>query len=414
MSAVAAGSAVVPAVRGAGRREFVALIAACMGMTALGIDSVLPAFGDLRAEFGIDAGSTAVSWVITGYFLGLASGQLFYGPLSDRFGRKRLLSVGLALYIAGAIGSALSPSLVVLVLFRVLNGLGAAGPRSLALAMVRDRFEGEQMARTMSFAMSIFILVPVIAPSLGALVLRFGPWPSVFWGAAVLAAVVAVWTRRLPETLPPERRRNAGVGQLAGAAKVVVRSRATVAYGLGATCLFGSMAAYLGNSEVLIDKVFGFGPQFPLIFGALAVTMGLSTLLSARLVVALGLRTLVRRASLVLVAVSGAFLVTAVVTDGRPPFAVFCVLMALLLPLHTMLMPNCNTAAMGPLGAVAGVGAALLGTITTAGGALLGSVVDSAFDGTVRPLAFAMCLLSVCCCALVHLAERRGGTLRAR
>jgi DHA1 family bicyclomycin/chloramphenicol resistance-like MFS transporter len=414
VSAVAAGPATADAGRVAGRREFVALIAACMGMTALGIDSVLPAFGDLRAEFGIEPGSTVVSWVITGYFLGLASGQLFYGPLSDRFGRKRLLSVGLALYVVGAIGSALSPSLLVLVLFRVVNGLGAAGPRSLALAMVRDRFEGEQMARTMSFAMSIFILVPVIAPSLGALVLRFGPWPSVFWGAALLAGGVAVWTRRLPETLPPERRRRAGLGELAVAAGTVARSRATVAYGLAATCLFGSMAAYLGNSEVIIDEVFGFGPQFPLIFGALAVTMGLATLLSARLVMALGVRTLVRRASLVLVAVSGSFLAVAAIGDGRPPFLLFCVLMALLLPLHTMLMPNCNTAAMGPLGRVAGVGAALLGTIATAGGALLGSVVDGAYDGTVRPLAFAMCVLSACCCLLVHLAEPRDGTIGAR
>lgn len=390
----------------AGRREFVGLIAACMGLTAVGIDAVLPAFGRIRSDFGLPEGSTSVSWVITAYFLGLAFGQLFYGPLSDRFGRKPLLYVGLGLYIAGGVGSALSPTLTVLVLCRVVGGLGAAGPRSLAIAMVRDRFEGEMMARTMSFAMAVFLLVPVVAPSLGAVALQVASWPAIFWGTVVGATALLVWSRRLPETLPPERRRTSGVSDLANAAGVVIRTRPTVAYGLAATCLFGSMAAYLGNSEVIIDEVFGHGPQFPLVFGALAVGMGLATLLSARLVVALGLRKLLRVLSLTLVAVAAVFAIVATVTDGRPPFWAFCAIMAVLLPLHPTLLPNCNTAAMGPVGRVAGMAAAMLGTVSTAGGAVLGSLVDGAYDGTVRPLAYAVLLFSALAATLIYIADR--------
>jgi len=408
MSATTTGPAArVPEQAGVGRREFVGLIAACMGLTAAGIDTVLPAFGRMRSDFGLAPGSTGVSWVITGYFLGLAFGQLFYGPLSDRFGRKPLLTFGLCLYIVGAVAAALSPSLGVLVLFRVVSGLGAAGPRSLAIAMVRDRFEGAVMARTMSFAMAVFMIIPVVAPSLGALALRAASWPAIFWGTAVVAGLVLVWSRRLPETLPPARRRSSGLGELAAAARVVVRSRPTVAYGLAATFLFGSMAAYLGNSEVVIDEIYGRGSQFPVIFGALAVGMGLATLLSARLVVAMGVHRLLRTVSLLLVVGAAVFALTAATTDGRPPFWAFCMILALLLPLHPTLLPNCNTAAMGPVGQVAGTAAAMLGTVSTAGGAVLGSLIDGAYDGTLRPLAFGMLLFGTLAATLIHLAERR-------
>lgn len=394
----------------AGRREFIGLLAGCMGLTALGIDATLPAFAEMRRDFGLEAGSTTVTWVITAYFLGLAAGQLFYGPLSDRVGRKPMFYVGLGLYAVAAAGSALAPSLAVLVLFRFIWGLGAAGPRSLALAMLRDRFTGDQMARTMSFVMAVFIMVPVLAPSMGAVVLRWWSWPSVFWMSVVVAGAMLVWARRLPETLPPERRRNAGAAELFAAGKVVVRSRPTVAYGLAATCLFGSMAAYLGNSEVIIDEIYQRGPQFPLIFGALALTMGAATLLNARLVVGMGLRLLLRRVARVLVAATTGFALVSVATGGDPPLWAFCGMMALLLPLHTTALPNCNTAAMTPLGKVAGMGAALLGTVTTAGGAVLGSVVDRLYNGSTTPLAVAMAIFALVAATLIHLADPRVAT----
>ena len=150
------------------QREFVGLMASCMGMVALSIDLMLPAFPDIREDFGLAADSTETSWIVTAFFLGLAVGQLVYGPLSDRFGRKPLLYIGLSIMVVASSASALAPSLVVVIAFRVLWGMGAAAPRSLALAMVRDTYGGDMMARTMSLIMATFVLVPVLAPGLGS------------------------------------------------------------------------------------------------------------------------------------------------------------------------------------------------------------------------------------------------------
>ncbi len=371
----------------AGPREFVALVATCIAMAALSIDLMLPAFPEMRESFGLAEGSTQVTWVITAFFLGLGVGQLFYGPLSDRFGRKRLLYAGLVLYVISASAAALSSSLSMLILCRVLWGLGAAAPRSLALAMVRDTFEGDRMARTMSHVMATFILVPVFAPSLGGLLLLGGSWRVVMWVPVGAAPVLAVWALRLPETLPPSKRRAINPAALGQALQAVVRSRRTVAYGLAVTCLFGIMTAYVGSSEVIIDEVFHQGKLFPVIFGALACMLGLGSLLSANLVTRLGLDKLVRYGAMYTLGAAALLATVAVATGGHPPLWAFALTMALLLPGVSMLIPNSNTAAMGPVAHVAGMAAALLGTVSTVGGALLGSVLDGVFNGSVTPFA---------------------------
>lgn len=381
-------------------REFVALIAACMAIVALSIDAILPAFGEIRSYFGLGSDSTQVAWIITAYFLGLASGQLFYGPLSDRFGRKPLLYCGLLILAVGAAGAALAPSLALVIVFRFLWGIGSAGPRSLALAIVRDTFEGEEMARTMSLVMAIFIVVPVFAPTVGALLLHVAAWQAVFWLSVVAAGAVALWARRLPETLPPERRRADGPAALVAAGRIVLRTRPTVAYGLATAFLFSSMSAYLSSSEIIVDEVFRRKSQFPLIFGGIAIFMGIATFLNAKLVQRLGLPRLLRRLTISLVLAAVTFFTIVLSTGGKPPLLLFCAGLAVLLPVHTMLLPSCNTAAMGPVGQVAGTAAAIIGTASTAIGALLGSIVVGFFDGSVKPLAIGMllfdCLAAVC------------------
>ena len=359
----------------------------CMGMSAVSIDLLLPAFADMRADFGLAVGDTAVSRVITGYFLGLAVGQLFYGPLSDRYGRKPMLYAGMAVLLAGAVASTMQSSLLGFVVCRFAWGLGAAAPRSLAIAMVRDTFEGDRMARTMSLIMATFILVPIFAPAIGAGILALGPWRVVLWAQVGIAAVLTVWIGRLPETLHERDRRSVSPRALVEAAGAVVRSRQTVAFGLAVTALFGIMTSYIGTSEIVIDEVFGQADLFPLLFGVLACTLAVGSLLSARVVVRIGLARLVRLGAAYLVVTAAALALLSVATDGSPPLWAFCVALAVALPAVTALVPNCNTAAMAPLAHVAGMGAAVLGTITTAGGALLGTLTDSAFDGTVRPFA---------------------------
>lgn len=376
-------------------REFVGLMATCMAMAALSIDLMLPAFPDIRRDFGLAADSTETSWIVTAFFLGLAGGQLFYGPLSDRFGRKPLLYVGLTIMAVSSAATALSPSLGVLIVCRVLWGIGSAGPRSLALAMVRDTFTGDRMARTMSHVMATFVLVPVLAPSLGSGILAVAPWRALFWIPSAAAVGVGLWLRRLPETLPPERRRATSPAALLQAGREVVRTPQTIGFVIALTGLFGMMTAYVASSEIIIDDVFGRQDQFPIIFGVLALFLAAGSFFNARFVMRIGLQRVLRIGACYLV-FAGAFMaLIAQLTDGTPPFGVFGLTIALLLPAVSMLMPNCNTAAMLPLPHVAGTAAAVLGTVSTAGGSLLGSVLDGRFDGTIGPFANGVLIYAV-------------------
>jgi len=374
--------------------EFVALMASCMAMAALSIDIMLPAFPDIRSEFGLAPDSTETAWVVTAFFLGLACGQLFYGPMSDRFGRKPLLYAGLGLMAVSASAAAVAPSLAAVLVCRVLWGMGAAAPRSLALAMVRDVYAGDRMARTMSHIMATFVLVPVLAPSVGSVVLRVAPWRALFWIPVAAAIGVALWARRLPETLPQERRRAPSPGALRRAAAEVVRTPQTIGFAVALTCIFGIMTAYVGGSELIVDEVFHREDQFPIIFGVLALFLAAGSFLNAGVVVRVGLRRVLQLAAVSLVGAASLMAIIATVTDGQPPLWLFGSAMALLLPVVAVLMPNSNTAAMMPLPHVAGTAAALLGTVSTAGGALLGSALDARFDGTVEPFARGVLLYS--------------------
>ena len=399
-----APAAAAPPARRAGDRELLALIAGCMGMAAVGIDLLLPAFGDMRRAFGLAPDATEVTRLITAFFVGLALGQFVYGPLSDRFGRKPMLFAGLGLYCVSAVVASFAPSLGVLVAVRFVWGLGAAGPRSLAVAMVRDRYEGEQMARTMSMVMAIFITVPVVAPAVGAGVMALFGWRSVFWFQFLLAASLTVWAAlRLPETLPVERRRAVHPRALSEALATVLRTRQSIAFGLAVLFLFGVLSSYIGSSEIIIDDVFGQGDAFPFLFGALAVVMGVGSLLNARLVVRFGVQRFVRVVVVGAMAGTGTFALVAWLTDGRPPLPVFLLLTAMLLLGNSMLVPNANTLAMQPVPHVAGMAAAVIGALGTGGGALVGSVIDASFDGTVRAFAFGAfaCTVAAAFCMFV-------------
>ncbi len=383
-----------------GGREFLGLVAGCMAMAAVGIDLLLPAFADMREEYGLAPDSTRVSLLITAFFVGLAAGQIVYGPMSDRFGRKPMLYAGLVIYLTAAAAAAFAPSLNWLIVCRVVWGMGAAAPRSLAVAMVRDSFEGERMARTMSLVMATFISVPVIAPTIGAGIIAIFGWRSVFWFQFAIALVLVVWLTRLPETLPPERRRSVSPRALGEAFRTVLHTRQSVGFGLAVTFLFGVMSSYIASSEIIIDDVFGQGDLFPVFFGLLAIVMGAGSLLNARIVTRIGLHRLVRLASLLAVGGTGLFAVVAVATDGKPPFVVFLVLTSLVLLGNSILLPNANTASMQRVPHVAGMAAAVIGTVSTGGGALLGAIVDAAFDGTTRSFAFGSfvftCAAAIC------------------
>ena len=397
-----------------GRREFVGIVAACQAMAASSIDMMLPAFKKIRADFDLPPDSPRVAWIVTAFFLGIAVGQLIYGPLSDRFGRKPMLYLGLTIMMASAAAAAVAPSLQAIFVCRVLWGFGAAAPRSLAIAMVRDRFGAEQMARTMGFVMATFMVVPVFAPSLGALLIRLGPWRIVFWVPFVFAAGLMLWLRRLPETLPPERRRGVRPSDMLDALRIVVRTRATVAYGLAACCLFGTMAIFIGNLEVIINDVYNYDDEFPLIFGGLGIVLAIGSLVSARVVMDVGLQRLVRWAATLFVVVNTGFLIVTLATDGRPAFWVLCGFIACMLLGISVLNANTNTAAMAPVPHVAGMAAAMLGATATAVGALLAAIVNAAFDNSVRPFAIGVFSFAVVAAFCVLVLAPRTDPLATR
>jgi DHA1 family bicyclomycin/chloramphenicol resistance-like MFS transporter len=387
-------------------REFLGIVALCMAMAAMSIDLLLPAFPEMRETFGLAAGATEISRVITAFFVGLGLGQLVYGPISDRFGRKPVLYAGLTIYVVAAVASTRAESLTAFVACRVVWGFGAAAPRSLALAILRDTFDGDRMARASSNVMATFILVPIVAPSLGAGLIAIGDWRLTLWVPVAGAVLLASWIAlRLPETLPAERRRSVAPAALLAAAGAVVRSRQTMAFCVATTFLFGIMTAYVGSTQVIVDEVFGEKDLFPVIFGVLAVGLACGSLLSARLVVRVGLARLVRIGAAYAVGTGAVLAVVGIASGGHPPLWLFLAASTLMLPSVTALVPNTNTAAMAPLKHVAGTAAAIIGTISTIGGALLGSAVDASYDGSVRPFTIAALGFAVLACAAVFWAR---------
>lgn len=370
-------------------REFVMLVTALMASMALAIDIMLPAFPEMRREFDMPADSTQVAWTITAFFLGVAIGPWLYGPASDRFGRRRPLVIGLGFYVLGGLIATIAPSWNTIVIARFLWGLGAAAPRSLSLAMIRDRYEGQDMARLMSMIMAVFLLVPIIAPSLGAVLIAFLPWRVVFWFPSIIGVVLMIWCRRLPETLPDTHRRPFTWSSVGSAVKEVVSHRQTVAFTLAVMFLFAVLTTYLTGSEIILEDVYGYGSWFPVFFGAIAVLLALNSLNNARLVRRLPVIPLIRRTSVIAIGASIALLVITSTSNGRPAFWLFTLAICGVVPIAQGLVPNCNTAAIAPVPHVAGTASAIIATVTTAGGALLGNMANSAFDGTTTPLAIA-------------------------
>jgi DHA1 family bicyclomycin/chloramphenicol resistance-like MFS transporter len=378
-----------------GGRELIVLMSVLMSLTALAIDMMLPAFGDIRATFGLPQGSSAVAPVVTVFLLGLGVGQPIWGPLSDALGRKRILWLGLAIYAGAAAGAALAGSLALLLTWRFVGGLGAGAVRVVAQGTIRDRSRGEQMAKLLSYIMAIFILVPVVAPTLGTAILAFASWRAIFAALVLGALLAAAWSVRLPESLPPERRIGLSLRRLGGAAVAVLTSRFAMGLTIAQTASFGFFASYLATSELLIGDVFGLADWFPLIFGATALVLGTGMVTNPRLLDRFGLRRLIRMvmtaypASMVLLAG------IALATGGRPPFWLFVIGLVPVLLAHSLVMPNLNSAAMMPMGRIAGTAVAVIGSISTLGGALIGAAIDRAYDGTITPFALAGVLVAV-------------------
>ena len=364
--------------------QFVALIAAMMATNALAIDSMLPAMPQIGHALGV-ATDNERQWILTAYLLGFGAAQIVYGPLADRYGRKPVLLVGLALYVVFAALCAFATSFPMLLIARALCGVGAAATRVLSVSIVRDCYSGRQMARVMSLSFIVFLGVPIIAPSVGQAILLVAPWPWVFGVLAIFGLAVIAWSWiKLPETLHPEDRTPLEVGPVLAAFKVCLTNRIAVGYTLAATLVLGGLFGFLNSAQQVFVDVLGAGKLFTLIFAAIAGGIAVSSLLNSHIVERLGMR-LVSHASLV--GYLGFAVVHALVAvSGHETLWTFSLLQAGMMFCFGMVMSNFGAIAMEPLGHLAGTAASVQGFITTIFGALFGFWIGQLFDGTTVPL----------------------------
>lgn len=394
---VATAARAEPAAFSISTGEFIGLVAMMMALTALSIDIMLPALPAIGDALGVAVPNDRQSVIIV-YMLGFAAGQLFYGRLSDRYGRRPVLLTGLTIFIAGSLVATVAPGFAVLLAARAAQGLGAAAPRVIAIAVVRDRYAGREMARVMSLAMAIFIIIPVLAPSLGQGLLSFGSWRLIFDALLIAGIVLAIWAGlRLPETL-----RHAPGAESLRLGKAIGRALTTpqtIGYALGGGLAFGCVLGYVSSAQQVFVDVFHLGALFPLAFGATALMIALASLTNAMLVERLGMRRLSHAALLGFVAISLAlFLAT---LAGLANVWLFLGLMAPLFFLFGLIAPNFNALAMEPQGDNAGMASSVIGFVSTAVGAIGGGIVGHLFDGTVMPLVLGFLLLGVLALGIV-------------
>lgn len=387
-----------------GQTEFIALIAMLFATIAFSIDAMLPALPAIAAEL-TPASPNRAQLIITSFVLGMGIGTLFAGPLSDSFGRRRVIVAGSALYCLGAALAWAAPSLETVLAARILQGLGAAAPRVVSLALVRDIHSGRRMARVVSFAMMIFTLVPAAAPLLGAVIIETAGWRSIFAAFIGFSALSVVWlVLRQPETLPPAARRPLALAPLTAALREVL-GHATVRRAILVQALcFGMLFGTLSSTQQVFDRTFGRGDEFPLWFALIALIAGTASLLNAALVVRLGMRRMVI-VTLAVQALASAAMAGLTATGALPAAAAFPAYVVWTTGVFFMAgltLGNLNAIAMEPMGHVAGMAASVTGALATVAGVALAAPLGLAFDGTPVPLALGTAGLAAAGAALMR------------
>jgi DHA1 family bicyclomycin/chloramphenicol resistance-like MFS transporter len=391
--------------------EFVAFIAALMAVNALGVDLMLPALADIGRDLAI-ATANERQWIVTAYIFGFGLGQIVYGPLTDRYGRKRVLLAALAAFVAAAVFAAGSGSFAALLGARVLQGVTSASSRVLSVAIVRDRFSGRPMARTLSIAQMIFFIFPILAPTLGSAILAFGPWRLIFYSLAGYALVVLAWTTfRFAETLPVSRRIPISLAALRQSYRLTLTDRFSIGYAACGALTFGGIVAFVSASQQIFVDEFHAGDKFTILFAVCAFSMGCAAFANSRLVERLGMRLISQSAVIGLIVLSLAHV--AVIASGRETLYTYIPFQALSMTCIALCGTNFGAMAMEPVGHIAGTASSVQGFISSVGAVAVASVIGQSYNGTTLPLAIGYLGIGLGTLALILWIE--GGRLfRAR
>ncbi|WIY51617.1 multidrug effflux MFS transporter [Devosia sp. YIM 151766] len=386
------------------RPEFIALVAALMALNALAIDVMLPALPYMGEALGI-ANENERQFVVTSYMLGMGLAVLAFGPLTDRFGRRAPLLVGVGIYVVAVIAAAFAPNFGLLLALRFVQGMGAASVRVIATAVVRDRYSGREMAEVMSLTFMVFMAIPIIAPGIGQVLLLTGPWQYIFIFMGLLAAALWLWTyMRLPETLPLDQRRPLSLSGVVDNFRIVFTNRVAISYGLAGMFLFGALFGFITSAQQIYVDIYELGVYFPVAFAAMAGLMAISSFTNSRVVRRFGMRRLSHGAMLVFTIGSAIWVLLAL--SGFLPLWLFFSLLAIIMFCFGWSSSNMNSLSMEPLGKVAGTAASVFGFIQTVGGALIGSLTGQLFDGTTLPTAMGYFLTGSLAIICILIAEK--------
>ena len=354
-----------------------------MATIAISIDTILPAFDEIEAQFDLDPINSPISLTITVFFVAMGFSTLIWGPLADRFGRKPIMYASLILIVIGAMVSTFAPSFGVLLAGRVLWGAAAAGPRTVVLAIVRDSYDGDVMSRIMSLVTAVFLVVPILAPGLGELLLLVGSWRLTTAAAAALAIAGGVWFSRLAETLTPEDTLPLEFGRVARAAKTVATNRHTMLFTFATTLAYSAFFPWLGSSTQMIGTIYGRASQFALFFGLNAALMAVTIVMSSRAVARFGTQRVLRTLMTGSVLTAAVYVVLSLSSNGVPNFWVWFGLVTILTAFNSSSTPLLQTLSLAPMRAIAGTASSVTGAIIFIAGGILGSIIDSFIATTV-------------------------------
>jgi DHA1 family bicyclomycin/chloramphenicol resistance-like MFS transporter len=386
-------------------KEFIAFSACTMTLTALGIDIMLPAFGAVRSHFGLAAESTLPSRIIAFFFMGQLA-QIIFGTLSDRFGRLPILRVGFPLYIAGGLAAAFAPSLEVMFAARFVAGVGASAVFMTTIAGVRDRFEGDGMARVMSLIFAIFLFTPVFAPFIGLAILSFSSWQMVFLTPPLFAVMVLLWSLRLEESLPKDKRIPLKWERFRLAIRQVINNTIFLRYTGITTVLFMGLSSYVASSEHIVGEIYGRPELFAWIFAGIGLLMSLCSFLNSHLSNRYGAKRSLRWLLYTYTAVAALLLLFTLATGDQPDMVVFFIGVAVLMAINLAVEPNSSALAMQPMGQMAGMASSVYGTAFFFIGTSLGSVISTLMVDSVFPLVLSFFVIGIIT-LLLALGDRR-------
>ena len=390
--------------------EFVIMLAMMISILALSIDAILPALELIAMDLELENRNDA-QLVLSAMFLGFAIGQIGAGPLSDSFGRKPIIYIGYVIFILGCLISMVANDFNLLLLGRLLQGLGAAAPRIVSIALVRDGYEGREMARIMSIVMAIFILVPAIAPAIGQGVLLFFNWRSIFTLLLVMAIIAFVWfALRQPETLSEKHRRKFSVKNILAGISETLGYRIVTGYTIASGIIFGAFLGYLNSAQQIFQVTYNTGDWFAIYFGIAALAIGLASVFNSKVVIRLGMRYMTWHALMWLSGISFVFLIYVIMNNGVPSLWSFMLWLLLAFFCCGILFGNFNALAMEPIGHMAGLGAAVVGSVSTFISIPMGWAIGAGFSNTVTPLIAGFAILGFLSILVVWWTERNPET----